>query len=153
MRSNHTNSKKSKSKAFRRSKPSSSKTAKRVIRSKRIMSEEIYQLTMKEIDRLMRIGEEKLSDSEIKRLRSLAVAAEDYEDVTNSLPVPTSLHHIVRLRLYQMGINQTYAASLLGLSDAKFSMIINGKQKPDIYFIKALHEKLKVDANQILQVI
>ena len=30
---------------------------------------------------------------------------------------------------------------------------MNGKQKPDIYFIKAVHEKLEVDANVLLNAI
>jgi len=50
-----------------------------------------------------------------------------------------------------MQLTQSFVAKLLGVSDAKFSLIMNGKQKPDIYFIKAIHEKLKVDANRILQ--
>jgi hypothetical protein len=30
---------------------------------------------------------------------------------------------------------------------------LSGKQKPDIYFVKALYEKLNLDANQILQAV
>lgn len=52
-----------------------------------------------------------------------------------------------------MGVNQVYAATLLGIGNAKFSLIMNGKQKPDILFIKALHEKLKLDAQLILNAI
>jgi HTH-type transcriptional regulator/antitoxin HigA len=55
--------------------------------------------------------------------------------------------------MFVMRLNQSYAAKLLGVSDAKFSMIMNGKQKPDIYFIKAVHDKLQVNAEQILQAI
>ena len=58
---------------------------------------------------------------------------------------------MIRMRMYQMRLTQGFAARLLGVSNAKFSLIMNGKQKPDIYFIKAIHVKLKVDANRILQ--
>ena len=44
-------------------------------------------------------------------------------------------------------------ARLLGVSEAKFSLIMKGKQKPDVYFIKAVHEKLEVDANTLLKAI
>lgn len=119
----------------------------------RIGSEEAYQLTMQEIDTLMRKGEENLSDAEKKRLVELADAAKRYEDTTHPLPLPASLPDIIRMKMMQLRIRQNYAAKLLGISDAKFSMIMNGNQKPDIYFIKAVHDKLKVDANVLLEAI
>lgn len=119
----------------------------------RIGSEEAYELTMREIDILMRKGEENLSDAEKKRLVELADAAERYEDTTHPLPLPASLPDIIRMKMMQLRIRQNYAAKLLGVSDAKFSMIMNGNQKPDIYFIKAVHDKLKVDANLLLKAI
>jgi len=57
------------------------------------------------------------------------------------------------MKLLQLRINQQFAAELLGVSNAKFSLIMNGKQKPDIYFIKAIHDKLHLDANMILKAI
>lgn len=30
---------------------------------------------------------------------------------------------------------------------------MNGRQRPDIYFIKAIHDKLKIDANLILDIV
>jgi HTH-type transcriptional regulator/antitoxin HigA len=122
-------------------------------RTFRIGSEEAYELTMREIDILMRKGEENLSDAEKKRLVELADAAEIYEDTTHPLPLPASLPDIIRMKMMQLRIRQNYAAKLLGVSDAKFSMIMNGNQKPDIYFIKAVHDKLKVDANILLEAI
>jgi HTH-type transcriptional regulator/antitoxin HigA len=119
----------------------------------RIGSEEAYQLTMQEIDALMRKGEGNLSDAEKKRLGELADAAERYEDTTHPLPLPATLPDIIRMKMMQLRIRQNYAARLLGVSDTKFSMIMNGNQKPDIYFIKAVHDKLKVDANILLKAI
>ncbi len=118
-----------------------------------IQSKEAYGLTMKEIDVLMRKGEKNLLPEEIKKLKALAEAAETYEDSFHPLPVPESLPDIVRYKLHQLHINQGYAAQLLGVSHAKFSLIMNGKQKPDIYFIKAVHDKLEIDANLLLKAI
>lgn len=118
---------------------------------KEIKSKEAYDLTMHEIDILMRRGEANLDEKELKRLRVLAEAAEKYEDVHDPLPLPDSLPEIIRMRMFQMQLNQSFTAKLLGVSDAKFSLIISGKQKPDIYFLKAIHDKLKVDANRILR--
>ncbi len=120
-------------------------------RKKHIKSKEVYELTMKEIDNLMKKGETNLSPQELLRLRSLADAAERYEDTHEPLPLPESLPEIIKMRMFQMQLNQSFTARLLGVSDAKFSLILSGRQKPDIYFIKAIHSKLKVDADKILR--
>jgi transcriptional regulator with XRE-family HTH domain len=36
------------------------------------------------------------------------------------------------------------------VTEAKLSRIINGKMSPDVAFLKALHEKLDVDAEFLL---
>ena len=120
---------------------------------KRIQSKEVYELTIKEIDALMKKGEENLSQKEIERLRILAEAAENYEDIHEPLPVPSSLPDMIRMKMFQLRLKQQYTARLLGVSEAKLSLIMSGKQKPDVYFIKALHEKLNLDASQILQAV
>ena len=120
---------------------------------KRIQNKEVYELTMKEIDALMKKGEENLSQKELDRLRILAEAAENYEDTREPLPVPSTLPDMIRMKMFQLRLKQQYTAKLLGVSEAKLSLILSGKQKPDIYFVKALHEKLNLDANQILQAV
>lgn len=117
----------------------------------KITSESVYKSTLAEIDKLMRVGEENLTVAQIKRLRTLATAAELYED--NSDPLPSHLPTLVKNKLNEMGLSQTYAATLLGVSDTKFSQIMNGKQKPDVYFLKAVHEKLNLDGNVLLATI
>jgi len=119
----------------------------------RIQNKEVYDLTMKEIDALMKKGEENLSQKELDRLRILAEAAENYEDTHEPLPIPSALPDMIRMKIFQLKLKQHYTARLLGVSEAKLSLIMSGKQKPDIYFIKALHEKLNLDANQILQAV
>lgn len=118
-----------------------------------IKSNEAYELVMKEIDSLMKKGEKNLSEKELLRLRKLSVAAEEYEDTNDPLPLPDSLPELIRMRMFQMQLNQGFAAELLGVSDTKFSLIMNGKQRPDVNFLKAVHSKLQVDANKILQAI
>ena len=120
---------------------------------KRILNKEVYELTMKEIDALMKKDEENLSQKELERLQILAEAAEIYEDIHEPLPIPSSLPDMIRMKMFQLRLKQHYTARLLGVSEAKLSLIMSGKQKPDIYFLKALHEKLNLDANQILQAV
>lgn len=135
-----------KKKTISRKKVAVAVKGKKIIRSK-----EAYDVTMKEIESLMKKGEKNLSEKEMERLGALAEAAEAYEDKHDPLPLPESLPDMIRMRMYQMQLTQSFVAKLLGVSDAKFSLIMNGKQKPDIYFIKAIHEKLRMDANLILK--
>jgi HTH-type transcriptional regulator/antitoxin HigA len=145
---------KSKAKATFKPNGEAGRPAKKVKQSKtRIQNKEVYELTMKEIDALMKKGEENLSQKELERLRILAEAAENYEDTHEPLPIPSTLPDMIRMKMFQLRLKQHYTAKLLGVSEAKLSLIMSGKQKPDIYFVKALHEKLNLDANQILQAV
>jgi HTH-type transcriptional regulator / antitoxin HigA len=119
----------------------------------KIQNKEVYELTMKEINALMKKGEENLSRKELERLLILSEAAEDYEDTHEPLPIPSSLPDMIRMKMFQLKLKQHFTARLLGVSEAKLSLIMSGKQKPDIYFVKALHDKLNLDANQILQAV
>lgn len=117
------------------------------------MSKEAYQLTMAEIEKLMKIGEKNLSPASIRRLKTLSKAAEDYEDQHEQMPVSTSLRDILSVKFSQMGINQSYAAQLLGVSETKLSQILNGRQKPDVRLLKAIHVQLKVDGNTLMEIV
>ncbi len=44
-------------------------------------------------------------------------------------------------------------AKVLKVSNAKLSLIMNGKQKADIRFLKALHKEFKIDGNQLLEAV
>jgi HTH-type transcriptional regulator/antitoxin HigA len=121
-----------------------------VSRKFKIKNKEVYDVVMNEIDALMKKGEAHLNDAELSRLRILAEAAETFEDQTDPLPLPSSLPDIIKTKMFQLHLNQHFTAQLLGVSEAKFSLIMNGKQKPDVNFLKAIHEKLRVDANAIM---
>jgi HTH-type transcriptional regulator/antitoxin HigA len=125
----------------------------KILPRKKLLSAQAYELTMQQINQLMKIGEDNLTGAQFRRLRSLSEVAEHYEEINYPLRAPSSLQDMVKLKLFELGINQTYAATLLGISNAKFSMIMNGRQRPDIYFIKAIHDKLKIDANLILDIV
>lgn len=52
-----------------------------------------------------------------------------------------------------MNITQYKLAALFEMSSSKISKILNGKREPDIQFLKAVHEKLGIDGNMILELI
>ncbi|NIJ55282.1 helix-turn-helix domain-containing protein [Dyadobacter arcticus] len=110
-----------------------------------------YEEAMVEIDELMRRGEANLSELELKKIRKMALAAQAYEMEHYYIEPPRTFEGMIELRMYELRLKQKDLAKTLGVSDAKLSLIMNGKQKPDIPFIKAVHTKLNVSADFILQ--
>ena len=52
-----------------------------------------------------------------------------------------------------MNSTQYKLAALFEMSSSKISKILNDKREPDIQFLKAVHEKLGIDGNMILELI
>jgi HTH-type transcriptional regulator/antitoxin HigA len=122
------------------------------IKSKtKFKTEKEYSLAMNKILRLMNKGEGNLSVKERASLQSLALAAQAHEQSSYKVSVPKTLAGMIELRMYELRLKQTDLAKKLGVSPAKLSLILNGKQKPDLPFIKAVHAKLNVDADFILE--
>ncbi|MCE7068025.1 type II toxin-antitoxin system HigA family antitoxin [Dyadobacter sp. CY326] len=114
-------------------------------------TEKEYDEAMIEIDRLMKKGEARLSEEELETIRKMALAAQAYEKEHYYVEPPRTLEGMIELRMYEMKLKQKDLAATLGVSDTKLSLILNGKQKPDIPFIKAVHTKLNVSADFIMQ--
>jgi HTH-type transcriptional regulator/antitoxin HigA len=112
-----------------------------------------YDQVMASIESLMDKGSKNISSDELAELRSLALAAQQYEKKTFKIPPPTTLEGIIELKMFEMKLKQTELAKRLGLSNAKLSLILNGKQKPDVAFLKAVHKELHIDGNQLLEVV
>ena len=57
------------------------------------------------------------------------------------------------MKMYEMRLKQKELAKKLNVSDAKLSLIMNGKQKPDINFLKAVHLQLNISGDYLLKVV
>lgn len=115
-----------------------------------IQNEIDYERFMGEIEDLMDKGESNLTIEESDLVRNMAIAAQAYEQKNYRTKMPNTLPEMISLRMYEMKLKQNEVAKKLGVSDTKLSLILHGKQKPDIKFIKALHSKLQVPADFIL---
>ncbi|WP_221269232.1 helix-turn-helix domain-containing protein [Mucilaginibacter sp. X5P1] len=118
---------------------------------KKINNENDYTAVMAKIDSLMAKGSANVSKIELGEIRELALAAQDYEQQKYVVATPSTLNGMIEMRMYEMRLKQTDLAKKLKISDAKLSLIMNGKQKPDVDFLKAVHTELHVDAEFILQ--
>jgi len=120
----------------------------------KIADEQAYNTAMERINTLMKKGEDNLSPKEEAELSSLALAAEEYEEEHIYKPSPPkTLEGLIELYMYKKRLKQGQIAQKLGISQAKLSLILSGKQKPDVKFLKAVHKNLDIDANQLLEVV
>ncbi|MFI5137367.1 MAG: helix-turn-helix domain-containing protein [Sphingobacteriales bacterium] len=119
-------------------------------REKTINNESDYNAVMAKIDYLMAKGSQNVSKDELADIRTLALAAQKYEQQKYVIAAPSTLTGMIEMRMYEMRLKQRDLAKKLKVSDAKLSLIMNGKQKPDVDFLKAVHAELHVDAEFIL---
>lgn len=50
----------------------------------------------------------------------------------------------------ELNVTQKGLSEILGIGTSKVSQILNGKRNPDLPFLKAVHQKLGIDGNFIL---
>lgn len=110
-----------------------------------------YDLVMSKIDHLMNKGSENVSKEELSEIRELAIAAQAYEQTRYVVEPPETLVGMIEMKMYEMKLKQKDLAEKLQISTAKLSLIMNGKQKADVEFLKALHKELNIDAAFILK--
>jgi HTH-type transcriptional regulator/antitoxin HigA len=118
--------------------------------SKKISTEADYKSVMGKINTLMSKGSENLSKIQLAEIRKLALEAQDYEQRKFTIAAPTTLAGIIEMKMYEMRLKQKDLARKLKVSDTKLSLIMNGKQKPDIAFLKAVHTQLHVNGDFLL---
>ncbi|MGN6211985.1 helix-turn-helix domain-containing protein [Parafilimonas sp.] len=119
-----------------------------------INSKKVYHETMLAIYKLMDKGESNLSAAELKKLATMATAAEKYEDEVLGLKPkknPENIIEIIELKMFENKLTQTKLATEIGLGQSKVSEILSGKRKPDLPFLKGVHKVLKIDANFLLE--
>ena len=118
-----------------------------------IKSEAAYRAALKRIDELLPLvnDETPTDDKNYLELDMISDMVEEYEDVHYPIGKPT-LIDIIKLRLYEMGINQTKLAEMLGLSTASVSEIMNGKSEPSLKIGRELSRKLNIDPAIVLGV-
>lgn len=92
-----------------------------------------------------------LNSEESEELQRLSVLAEKYEDeVMNIMPLRVTLNSMVESKMEELNVTQKGLSEILGIGTSKVSQILNGKRNPDLPFLKAVHQKLGIDGNFVL---
>ena len=93
-----------------------------------------------------------LPETEANELSRLSVLAEQYEDnVLKIMPLPVTIAAVVQHKIKEMNITQAMLAEMLGLGASKLSQILKGKREPDVSFLKAVHNKLGISGDFLLE--
>lgn len=83
-------------------------------------------------------------------MRELALAIQLYEKERYPIEMPKTLAGMIELKMYEKRLNGEKLAQKLKISPAKFSLILRGKQKPDVSFLKGIRDELGISADFIL---
>ena len=118
-----------------------------------------YNEVMKQIESLLQLstekgGSENLPKEDLEKLEQLSLLAEKYEDSIPLMPIkaPTTLTEMIRFKMFEMNLKQKQLATLLEISEARISELLNGKRKLNITIAKKLYKKLDVDASFLLDI-
>jgi HTH-type transcriptional regulator/antitoxin HigA len=110
-----------------------------------------YNKIMTKINSLMAKGSKNVTDKELVEIRELALVAQKYEQNKYVIEAPTTLAGMIEMKMYELKLKQKELAEKLHVSNAKLSLILNGKQKPDVEFLKSVYSELHVDAEFLLK--
>lgn len=75
----------------------------------------------------------------------------DYSDQHFAIGEPTLIESI-RLRMYEMGLNQAGLAKLLGVSPSRVCDYLSGKAEPTLKVARLISQKLDIDPAIVLGV-
>lgn len=91
-----------------------------------------------------------LEDPLAKEFLKISDIIEQYEEIHFPIGLPT-LVEMIELRMFEMGLKRKDLAALLNTSASRISDYLNGKREITLNVAKALHQKLNIDSDIILQ--
>lgn len=119
----------------------------------KIQNENVYKAAMERIEELMLLTDDHTphSDKNLIELDLLSELVSEYEDEHYPIKSP-SLTDVIKLRMYEMGLNQAKLSELLGVSPSRISDYLTGRCEPTLKVAREICKKLNIDANIVLGV-
>lgn len=90
-----------------------------------------------------------LTDPYSIELDLLSGLVADYSDEHYAIGEPT-LVDMLKLRMYEMGLNQIALSKLLGISPSRICEYLSGKKEPTLRQARAISTKLNIDPAIVL---
>lgn len=119
----------------------------------RIENETQYKWAVNRVEELLPLVNDNtpLNDPNSIELELLSNLVADYSEEHFALGEPT-LIDVLKLRMYEMGLNQKSLSKLIGVSPSRLSDYISGKCEPTLKVAREISRKLNVDAKIVLGV-
>lgn len=117
----------------------------------KIENKKQYEWAVARVEQLLPLVSEDASadDPNLIELELLSNLVADYSEVHYALGSPT-LMDVVKLRMYELGLNMQSLAELLGVTPSKLRSYFSGKSEPTISVARNISTKLDVSASVIL---
>lgn len=119
----------------------------------KIMTKAAYDATMARIEELLPLvnDDTPITDKNAVELDILSELVSEYEDEHFPINQP-SLVDVMKLRMFEMGLNQAKLSELLGVSPSRISDIFTGRCEPTLKVAREICRKMNVDARIVLGV-
>ena len=118
-----------------------------------IKNEKQYNVACERIEELLKVvgNETPTSDKNFIELDLLSDLVADYEEAYYPVKEPV-LADVIKLRMYEMGINQMKLSELLEISPSRVSEYLTGKSEPTLTVARNISRKLNINASVVLGV-
>ena len=118
-----------------------------------IKTKQEYNAVSERIEELLNVvnNNTATNDNYYIELDLLSDLVADYEEVYESLKAPT-LVEVIKLRMYERGLNQKRLSELLGISTSRISEYLTGKSEPPLKIAREISVKLDIDSSIVLGV-
>jgi len=118
-----------------------------------IKNEKQYQIACGRIEELLQVvgNETHTDDKNFIELDLLSDLVADYEEAKYPIKDP-DLSEVIKLRMYEMGINQNKLSELLGVSPSRVSEYLSGKSEPTLPIARNMYRRLNISPTVILGV-
>jgi HTH-type transcriptional regulator/antitoxin HigA len=118
-----------------------------------IKNEKQYETACARIEELLQVvgNETGTDDKSFIELDLLSDLVADYEEAKYPIKEP-ELSEVIKLRMYEMGINQNKLSELLGVSPSRVSEYLAGKSEPTLPVARNMYRRLNISPRVILGV-
>lgn len=117
----------------------------------KINNELEYNVLTARIEELLPLVDDNTDEAD-KNLIELAIISDlvaDYEEEHYPIATPT-LIDVIKLRMYEMKLNQIKLSEMLGVSTSRVSEYLTGKSEPTLKVAREMSKKLNIDAHIVL---
>jgi toxin-antitoxin system, antitoxin component, xre family len=119
----------------------------------KIETEKQYKVVCERVEELLKVVNNNTppDDKNFIELELLSNLVADYSEEHFALGEPT-LIDVLKLRMFEMGLNQKSLAKLIGVSPSRLSDYVSGKCEPTLKVAREISRKLNIDASIVLGV-